>query len=958
MKYTSQNDRNYRIIYFDLTDNLGKEFGFKNNEKNYNNWIVYSSGIYKFYTKIDNNDKGLFSKINAYKYSLKNNNFDSISSIKFSYLDNKELPFESIKIQGNVNKKNKKYIDSNNQTFYYFILGDNLEDMIKKNNLYYIQIEFELKFKNEGDKNYLDEISVERVPVNKIEEKNWNKKIKDLIKENSGELGIYYIDENKIIFEQNQNILFYSNAKNISDILYYGNKFDFSLDKIKNTSININKKLFVFTKETKNIIKSENNLILLMIHENDYNEKLYNENTFLEFKFQDSSKNIITFNENGIHSEIFKNKLYSIQTQDDCSKTYYYITYYIGQEKEKARISFSKNIEGIIDFYYINENIIFSENAKSIEDIFPDKNDFSINKHPYEIIKSELDIFAISCKKYPALANFYSFDKDDNNNKIGLLGYNNRFIGFIFPENSEKLEKSYLFENYGDFKKCQLKIFNIIGLSGVTIQYKKNNADIFSDIQKEEKKILDSSDDTPSFKIDKNGIGKGVIFFEIIKEISKDDKIFDFNELNRFNYELPQDKYSILKYDKEQIQSEKVRIILRNKNNFEAKVCINSDFYSQNFISLPDCNIFMNISANSYIDIIINNPYNKYLKAINSDDENEYYTIIKPDSTIKYTYLYSQKSKTLSPNYIYDISNIGEFNFNLNENSPDKKYILLQMNKYNSNIPYFSFGSEKYKELQDNSYYDIIPKNDSNNQILSILNDLEENGKISISFVLMETNYKKIDDLIKINPSFSYEQEKNDMKYVIENFADEEMEYNAIITSYNDTSSLYNFSFFKEFFKNNISLYSKSTKKGKGKDDKTTIILSINEECFTQNCLMMVYAENGNFSKFYEPQIISNIKKYESNIKMIIIIASGSAGLIIIILVIICIVIKVKKIKNKMNIEGAEILNITSINSNEMRILNDDEYNKNEHSINNPNNHEEYNYPTFDEVNRQNQLIN
>ena len=320
----------------------------------------------------------------------------------------------------------------------------------------------------------MDELSVERVPVNKIEDKNWNKKIKDLIKENSGELGIYYFDENKVIFEQNQNILFYSNAKDISGILYYGNKFDFSLDKNENTGnmIKIEKKLFVFTKEKRDNynIKTEKNLIILMIHENDYNEKLYAENTFLEFKFQDSSNNIITFNENGIRSEMFKDKSYSIQTEEECAKTHYFITYYTGQEKEKTKIIFSKNIEGTIDFYYVNENLIFSENAKGVEDILPDKNDFSINKHPYEIIKGELDIFAISCKQTPALTNFYSFDKDDNNNKIGLLGYNNRFIGFIFPENSEGLEKSYIFDNYREFKKCQLKILKIIGLSGVKIQ--------------------------------------------------------------------------------------------------------------------------------------------------------------------------------------------------------------------------------------------------------------------------------------------------------------------------------------------------------------------------------------------------------------------------------------------------------------------------------------------------------
>ena len=964
LKYTSQNDPNFRIIYFDLTDNLGKEFGFKINKNNYTNWIVYTSGIYKFYTKINNNDKNLVNKINVYKYSLKNNNYDSISSIKFSYLDNKELIIKSIIIKGNANKK---IIDSKNRTFYYFSLEDNLEDMVKNNNLYYIQIEFELKFKNEGDKNYLDEISVERVPVNEIEEKNWNKKLKDIIKENSGELGIYYIDENKVIFEQNQNILFYSNLNDISGILYYGNKFDFSLDKSENTAIKIEKKLFVFTKETKNKLKTEKNFIILMINENDYNETIYDENSFLEFKFQDSSKNIITFNENGIRSEIFKDKIYSIQTVEECSKTYYFITYYKGQEKEKAKISFSNNIEGIIDFYYINESVIFSKNVKGIEDIFPDKNDFSINKHPYEIINAEVDIFAISCKKSPALANFYSFDKNDNNKEIGLLGYNNRFIGFIFPENSEKLEKKYTFENYGDFKKCQLKILKIVGLSGIKIQYKKNNKDEFSDIEIGEKRILDSSDDTPTFKINENGLGKGAVLFEIIKEISKDDKIFDFNELNRINYELSQDKYSILKYDKEQVESEKVRITLKNKNNFETKICLISGFYSQNFISLPDCNIYMNISANSYIDIIISNPYNKNLKAVNSNEENEFYTILKPNSPIKYNYLYSQKLKTLSPNNIYDILKTGEFNFNLEEKLPEKKYILLQMNKYNSNIPSFAFGSEKYKELTEYSYYDIIPKKNLGNQLLSIINDLDENGKISVSFVLMETNYENINDLINANPSFSYQQEKNNLNYIIENFADEEMEYNAIITSYNDTSSLYNFSFFKEFFKNNISLYSKSTKKGKGKNDKTTITLGINEECFTQKCLMMVYAQNGNFSKYYEPKSISNLEKYSSKTAMILIIVFSSIAFIILVIVLYKFVLRKKfnifvggtSITNITNITNVtNVTNINNIASNEMQLMNNDEYNQNEPFINNPTNSEENDLPTPEEVNEQNKFNN
>ena len=504
LKYTSYDDMNKRIIYFELTHSLGKEFGFKN-EYYKNNWIIYSSGTYKFYTKIDSNEQGFNNIINAYRYNLKNNSYDSISSIKFSYLDINESPIKELKIERNVYHK---YTDSKNVTYYYFTLDDDIYSIVKSDDLYYIQVEFIFEFKDEKGPYSLDELSFERVQVKKIEDKKWNKKLKDLIKENNGELGIYYFDEKKIIFEQNQNILFYTNAKDLSGILYYGNFLDFSLNKddINKSSFEIVKKLFVFTKETRNQykIKNDNNVIVLIIDQNNFNGKIISDNEFLEFKLQDASQNIITFNENGIRSDIFKQEeLYSIDNENDCSKTNYFITYYSAEESEKTKICFSKNIYGVIDFYYINQNLIFSDKVGGVEDILPDKNGFSINEHPYEIMNGELEIFAISCKKYPALVKFYSFDNEDKDEKIGFLGYNNKFIGFIYPENSDRLEKTYLFNNYGSeiFKPCQLQIIKITGLTGVQIKYKKKASDEFSDIKEGEKRILDSYEDSPTFKI-------------------------------------------------------------------------------------------------------------------------------------------------------------------------------------------------------------------------------------------------------------------------------------------------------------------------------------------------------------------------------------------------------------------------------------------------------------------------
>ena len=162
--YNSIDDIKNRTIYFDFTNSLGKEFGFNSEQNKYQNWIIYTSGIYKFFTKIDKADL----KLNAFRYRLKNNNYDSISSIKLFYLNENENIIKSFKIQGNAHKK---FIDSENKIFYYFTLLDDIGGMIEKQNLYYIQIEFELKFSYKGNYESLDELAIERIRIEKIEDK-------------------------------------------------------------------------------------------------------------------------------------------------------------------------------------------------------------------------------------------------------------------------------------------------------------------------------------------------------------------------------------------------------------------------------------------------------------------------------------------------------------------------------------------------------------------------------------------------------------------------------------------------------------------------------------------------------------------------------------------------------------------------------------------------------------------
>ena len=933
--YKSKNDKNNRTIYFDFTYNLGKEFGFINNENrenNYKNWTVYSSGIYKFFTRITNNknDKNNISnKFYAYRYRFKNNNYDSVSEIKLSYFDENENLIKSDKIEGNVNKK---ILDSENKTFFYFMPSDNIKKMIENDYLYYIQIEFKLIFEDEGGPEALDELSVEGVPVEKIIDNNWNKKIKKLIKDNSGKLGIFYIDLNERIFELNQNVFFYSNAKNFSNIIYFGNPLDFNFNQenILGYIYKFEKQFYVFTNETINNFKAKDdeNIILLVIDGIGENEDLYKDNIFFEFRFLDTFSNNIILNEKGIRSNIFKSEeTISFHSKNECSITKYYISYYSSSEKEKESIFFSKNIYGNIDIYYIGENSIFSESVNGMDDILPDKNDkYLITQHPNEIAKGKLDIFAIICKKAPALSIFYSFEKKEQNKNITFIGNNNTFIGYIFPEDSNQLEKKYIFNNINDEEfNIKLKILKIIGFSGIDIKYKKNDSEEYSMIEEGQERIINSFEDTPSFKINENGIGKGIIFFELIIGISFDNYLFVFSEETVFNVELSPNKYALIKYNRNQINSWSSRLILFNENNNNTKIFVKYDYFTEPYISLPNCIEYETIPKNSYYNILINNPYKinqNYLK----EEKDDFYTVLKSDSPIKYIYAYSNNKENLEMNKLKTISGTGEFPFQIEDKSSENKFFIYQIYQcFPNNNLYFSFGSKLYDIFENNNYG--IQKKDETNMFFSIINQGgEKNGEADLYFVLSESdiNNENIDDLINQKASFSHRQDKNNIIFNIDNFAEEEFEYYSIMTLYNNIDDLSNFCFFIDFFNNNTNtLFSKTISSGKGLKSKTIITHSINEECFSNNCTIMVFAKSKkkNISKIYTPIILNILEKYEKkgDPKVLNIILYTSMIILIfsIFLIIIIWIRKKKQNKNKDNLIEINNLDRIGLEKNE-----------------------------------------
>lgn len=206
---------------------------------------------------------------------------------------------------------------------------------------------------------------------------------------------------------------------------------------------------------------------------------------------------------------------------------------------------------------------------------------------------------------------------------------------------------------------------------------------------------------------------------------------------------------------------------------------------------------------------------------------------------------------------------------------------------------------------------------------LSIINEGDENNlKPDLYFILSESdiNNENIDDLINQKASFAYSQEKTNIIFNIDNFAEEEFEYYSIITLYNNTDDLGDFCFFIDFFNNNDTSFSKMITKGKGKNSKTVISHNINEECFSKNCTIMVFAKSKqkNISKIYTPKIIDILEKYQSDSTLLKIIFYTFLIIFVLVLFGLMIFFLIKKKKHKKSRDSG--VNINLIEQNNLNI--------------------------------------
>ena len=117
--------------------------------------------------------------------------------------------------------------------------------------------------------------------------------------------------------------------------------------------------------------------------------------------------------------------------------------------------------------------------------------------------------------------------------------------------------------------------------------------------------------------------------------------------------------------------------------------------------------------------------------------QNYFYTVLNADSSIKYIYIYiySKKQETISLNDLKDISETGEFKFQIKKNSSEKNYYQINKCSYNKNL-YFSFGNSYYNNVE-NEFYGIQKKIESN-MFFSIINEGGNQKKPQMYFWFLE----------------------------------------------------------------------------------------------------------------------------------------------------------------------------------------------------------------------------
>ena len=711
------------IIFKTNTDNSNIIFSKTKEEFKYTNFENYyfniEKDIDKYIIKVE------FSQADISEYKMCFNLFESngnsfktisgktqkiatyeiINSGKFPlFINNNLKPFTSLRI----NKKYEKYFTISGFHIKAKILDSEEEIDLEIHEFFnsteYLYIFWNINL-NKGKK--IKEIFVEMsVNINKFEEEN-NKLEVEMI--NNQEIHyessikskkcedfpkIFYVDLKKYIFEQDMDILCFSNIAN--DIAYISDSYNIN----KENSFNLEKNFYVFNKNYFKKEKYKNlnpNLLFFIIDEKSVYLSL---DLIYSFVFAGSSHQKYIFNEDIKKSDIFKNNKMIINSKS--SSTFYLINYFSDFDEEY--IMELESIIGKTDIYY--------SNSLSLSRIIPDYLD-RVDKHPINLLENSLihgdyGLFKINCEpssQRRVLSYLNIFKKNEINDVIFFSGQK----ALLYIE--QEKQHSFTFDSNLLQEKFKIRIriskkdegnFSI-DINYNNFSYKTLNEENFLELKHEkgENPILYITIKENSDK--KRKEGKGMLF-EIIKDLNIDSSLIEIKKNNAYNSTLLANKFLFIEYDKK--SSTKVKLYLYKENNDEVNICAHRGYGIFPYLIKPECSKdqLINIKKGESVILEYENPYvneNNLIKNINSD--NHLYISLFSTKDIKYDYIYEKYSNfTLSEEY-KDLDFNGKELIQL-DNNKGYPYIYYQINICQDFNNILQFDS--YKPILFNYYFD------------------------------------------------------------------------------------------------------------------------------------------------------------------------------------------------------------------------------------------------------------
>lgn len=741
-----QTDLNNYKICFNLFEGKGNSFlTYSDRHQKVSTYIVINSGSFPFYIKEE------LTSFHALRFNNKYEKYFSFSSFYIkAFLENSDDEI-SLHINEVFNKGGYKYLIFNLG----IEKGKKIKDIVIEVNLNIIEYEennnkFEIELINKKEIHYEYMLKLKKSENNIMP------------------IEIYYINLKKYVFQQDLDILFYTN--NLSNEIFLSNS-----DNINNENIiDIDKKFVIINKfllEKEKYKKINPDLLVIIIDENfgfDNDKEI-----FYHFVLSGSSHHLYKYKEDISKDELFNNDKKILIKSDNCRSSYY-INYF--KDIDQKKILDYEPIIGNTNLYYSNEDDI----SDNIDDYLHKLDLFPINNITNSILKEDYGIIKLNCLKETKkiLSYIYSYDI---NSVTDVIYFDNQ-KALLYIEKDKKYSLKFdqnLREEQFSFRIRILK--KDIGDCNVEINYNNN---IYNTLN--EKNFLElkhEKDNNSIINIILTGFfdifnqpGSSIIL-EIIKEIDVEKNFIKLQKTNIENSSLQVNQYLFFEY--EQKTSTQSKIILKNEENDDVNICLHKGYGIYPYLIKPICNSneYINLKKNEEISLIYENPYLSPVSNNINNIDNPLYISLYTEKKIIFSYIYEKYSMFNISNGYKDINFNGKEIVQLenNKNLPVIYYQFYICKDFNNNNiqeysftkPIFNYYFDKRKNIEINDINNNIFKEyvlDSNNPNIIFNSDGSLKGKFKYKYgnknkLKYNENYSK-----KIN----IEQNQNILKISVD----------------------------------------------------------------------------------------------------------------------------------------------------------------------------------------------